>query len=88
MSREEAMKAFIESGMELRRDDIELGRKLERERIIELMRQRYALAVNGKPHWIAAMGIKVDKRSALLITEALIYAIQLDALEQEEGEQK
>ena len=25
MSREEAMKAFIESGMELRRDDIELG---------------------------------------------------------------
>ena len=37
MSREEAMKAFIESGMELRRDDIELGRKLERERIIKLL---------------------------------------------------
>ena len=31
------MKAFIESGMELRRDDIELGRKLERERIIKLL---------------------------------------------------
>lgn len=37
MSREEAMKAFIESGMELRRDDIELGKKLERERIIKLL---------------------------------------------------
>ena len=36
-AREEAMKAFIESGMELRRDDIELGRKLERERIIKLL---------------------------------------------------
>ena len=30
------MNALIESGMELRRDDIELGRKLERERIVEL----------------------------------------------------
>ena len=37
MSREEAMKALIESGMELRRDDIELGKKLERERIIKLL---------------------------------------------------
>lgn len=35
MSREEAMEALIESGMELRRDDIELGKKLERERIIK-----------------------------------------------------
>ena len=37
MSREEAMKAFIESGMELRRDDIELGKKLERERILRII---------------------------------------------------
>lgn len=37
MSREEAMKALIESGIELRRDDIELGKKLERERIIQLL---------------------------------------------------
>lgn len=29
------MDALIESGMELRREDIELGRKLERERIIK-----------------------------------------------------
>ena len=39
MSREEAMKALIESGMELRRDDIELGKKLERERIIKLLEE-------------------------------------------------
>jgi hypothetical protein len=31
------MEAFIESGMELRRDDIELGKTLERERIIGLL---------------------------------------------------
>lgn len=31
------MNAFIESGMELRRDDIELGRKLERERILKII---------------------------------------------------
>lgn len=37
MSREEAMNALIESGMELRRDDIELGKRLERERIIKLL---------------------------------------------------
>ena len=37
MSKEEAMKALIESGMELRRDDIELGKQLERERIINLL---------------------------------------------------
>ncbi len=37
MSREEAMQALIESGMELRRDDIELGKKQERERIIKLL---------------------------------------------------
>ena len=37
MSREEAMKAVIETGMALRRDDIELGRKLERERIVQLL---------------------------------------------------
>lgn len=36
MSREEAMNALIESGMELRRDDIELGKRLERERIIKI----------------------------------------------------
>ena len=42
MSREEAMKAFIESGMELRRDDIELGKKLERERIIKLLEENSA----------------------------------------------
>lgn len=35
------MEAFIESGMELRRDDIELGKKLERERIIELALSSY-----------------------------------------------
>jgi hypothetical protein len=39
VSREEAMNAFIESGMELRRDDIELGKRLERERIIELLEE-------------------------------------------------
>lgn len=37
MSREEAMNALIESGMELRRDDIELGKKLERERILRII---------------------------------------------------
>ena len=37
MSRKEAMNALIESGMELRRDDIELGKKQERERIIKLL---------------------------------------------------
>ena len=37
MNKEEAMKALIESGMELRREDIELGKKLERERIIKLL---------------------------------------------------
>jgi len=37
VNREEAMKALIESGMELRRDDIELGKQLERERIIKLL---------------------------------------------------
>jgi hypothetical protein len=35
------MEAFIESGMELRRDDIELGKKLERERIIDLALSSY-----------------------------------------------
>ena len=39
MSREEAMNALIESGMELRRDDIELGKRLERERIIKLLEE-------------------------------------------------
>ena len=33
------MEAFIESGMELRRDDIELGRKLERERITRVLEE-------------------------------------------------
>ena len=41
MSREEAMNALIESGMELRRDDIELGKRLERERIIKLLEDDY-----------------------------------------------
>ena len=40
MSREEAMEALIEAGMELRRDDIELGKKLERKRIIENIKER------------------------------------------------
>ena len=31
------MNALIESGMELRRDDIELGKKLERERILKII---------------------------------------------------
>lgn len=33
------MEALIESGMELRRDDIELGKRLERERIIKLLEE-------------------------------------------------
>lgn len=33
------MEALIESGMELRRDDIQLGKKLERERIIKLLEE-------------------------------------------------
>jgi hypothetical protein len=40
VSREEALNALIESGMGLRRDDIELGRKLERERIIKNIESR------------------------------------------------
>lgn len=40
-SREEAMNALIESGMELRRDDIELGKKLEQERIIKLLEDNW-----------------------------------------------
>ena len=35
MNKKEAMDALIESGMDLRRDDIEMGMKLERERIIK-----------------------------------------------------
>jgi hypothetical protein len=37
VSREEAMNALIESGVELRQDDIELGKRLEQERIIKLL---------------------------------------------------
>lgn len=32
------MNALIESSMELRRDDIELGKKLERERILKVLK--------------------------------------------------
>ena len=42
MNREEATNALIESGMELRRDDIELGKKLEREFIIKLLERKLA----------------------------------------------
>jgi hypothetical protein len=48
VSRGEAINALIESGMELRQDDIELGRKLEQGRIIELLtRQAYASRTLG-----------------------------------------
>ena len=33
------MAAFIEAGMDLRRDDIELGRKLERRKILAVMKE-------------------------------------------------
>lgn len=49
MSREEAMEAFIESGMELRRDDIELGKELERERIIQALTNH--LTRDSKRDW-------------------------------------
>ena len=49
MNKEEAMKALIESGMELRREDIELGKKLERERIIKLLESLNCPA-NGIEH--------------------------------------
>ena len=52
MSREEAMNALVESGIELRRDDIELGRKLERERIIKLLE---GIAIETKNGEIAVM---------------------------------
>ena len=47
MSREEAMNALIESGMELRRDDIELGKRLERERIIKLLEEHTYYGQDG-----------------------------------------
>ena len=47
MSREEAMKALIESGMDLRRDDIELGKRLERERIIKLLEEHTYYGQDG-----------------------------------------
>ena len=50
MSREEAMNALIESGMELRRDDIELGKKLERERILQAVELWRNNLLNGKPY--------------------------------------
>jgi hypothetical protein len=39
------MDAVIESGMDLRRDDIELGRRLERERILDLLDKLRSLIV-------------------------------------------
>ena len=72
VSREEAMKAFIESGMEIRRDDIELGKKLERERIINLLDRCL--------YWSYDIGI-ADKESRRQVdVEQLIYLIK--------GEQK
>lgn len=47
MSRKEAMDALIESGMELRRDDIELGKQLERERIIQVAQNRICFDHKG-----------------------------------------
>lgn len=54
MSREEAMEQLIEAGMELRRDDIELGKKLERERIVRLIQDTYedvAYQERGSLEW-------------------------------------
>jgi len=41
------MKALIESGMDLRRDDIELGKRLERERIIKLLEEHTYYGQDG-----------------------------------------
>jgi hypothetical protein len=49
VSREEAIKALIESGMDLRQDDIELGKKLEQERIIKLL-EKHNCVLDGSHH--------------------------------------
>jgi hypothetical protein len=65
VSREEAMKALIESGMDLRRDDIELGKRLERERIIKLLTEmkcgHYCRCMNNELCEVYAEAIELIK---------------------------
>jgi len=44
----ERMQKLIELGEDLRQNDIELGRRLERERVLSLVRALESLIVKGK----------------------------------------
>jgi hypothetical protein len=52
MSKEDRMADVIEAGMALRREDIELGRRLERERIIELLK---GSVMTERIEWIVSL---------------------------------
>jgi hypothetical protein len=67
MTKEDRMADVIEAGMVLRRDDIELGRKLERERIIGLVKKTW--------EEICSPAMEPDECNICWLTDTIIKAI-------------
>jgi hypothetical protein len=52
-----------------------LGREHEQDRIIKLLKDRWIKTMDESSN-ITAMGLPVDRKSAILVTEALIWAVE------------